>query len=203
MFFTQECIEHRLIPSEWTLAKELITILEPLYLATMELNGEKFTSISKIIPLTQRLMDIYIEDNEDPELNTNVLISERLKTPGLKLKITTKKVNHISTDLKQKIGTNLYERFGDADKNKKFLVATLLDPRFKQLGFDSEEVILFLLYFMGAYILNMSKMFIQYKCCHSFIFCRVLHLLSNTQHWMPFKRQVKMLSLLPKMIAQN
>ena len=66
MFFTQECIEHRLIPSEWTLAKELITILEPLYLATMELNGEKFTSISKIIPLTQRLMDIYIEDNEDP-----------------------------------------------------------------------------------------------------------------------------------------
>merc|ERR1712020_401420 len=27
-------------------------------------------------------------------------------------------------------------------------------------------------------------MFIQYKCCHSFIFCRVLHLLSNTQHWM-------------------
>ena len=58
------CKENELTKQEWSLLHELLKALEPMYEATMELQGEKFTSVSKIIPLTQSLLEVYYEDDD-------------------------------------------------------------------------------------------------------------------------------------------
>ena len=58
-FWLRYCKEFKLTETEWTLLKELCEVLGPLYAATLELSSEKHTSISKVVPLTNRLLSIY------------------------------------------------------------------------------------------------------------------------------------------------
>ena len=59
LFWSRYCKDFKLTEDEWTLLKELCETLGPLYAATLELSSEKHCSISKIIPLTNRLLSIY------------------------------------------------------------------------------------------------------------------------------------------------
>ena len=59
IYWTKFCKEFKLTEQEWTLLEELCETLGPLYAATLELSAEKHTSISKIVPLTNRLKSIY------------------------------------------------------------------------------------------------------------------------------------------------
>ena len=59
IFWTKYCKEYKLTEEEWTFLSELHETLGPLYAATLELQSEKQTSISKVIPLVNRLKTIY------------------------------------------------------------------------------------------------------------------------------------------------
>ena len=59
LFWSKYCQDYKLTAEEWTILEELRDAMGPLYAATLELSSEKHTSISKIIPLTNRLKNIY------------------------------------------------------------------------------------------------------------------------------------------------
>ena len=88
--------------------------------------------------MTQSLIDIYGDQkNDNPEI---LMRSEALTKPGsVGIKITVKTVDQIVNDLKQKIGSNLTKRHGKYNENKLFMIATMIDPRYKDLGFENEE----------------------------------------------------------------
>lgn len=145
LFFAKECKEHQLSAEEWTLAEQLVKVLRPLYEATMEISGEKFTSISKVIPLVNRLIEIYYDMNyANPSMNEDVSYNAQMVQKvggGIRFKYKIKKVHEVINDFKQNIGSNLVKRFGDNEQNQTMRMATFLDPRFKQFGFSNPDVV--------------------------------------------------------------
>lgn len=87
-------------------AIEFIKILKPFESATKILSGEKYVSISKVIPVVSSIRH---------EL-------EHVKPETL-----------IGQDLKSQTVSSFESRFGNILQNTRFVIATLLDPRFKKL----------------------------------------------------------------------
>ena len=109
MFFTRECTEYALTEEEWTLIEELVEVLKPLFLATQELSGEKFTSISKVIPLTQSLLDIYYDEqyaNPDKVDEPLAYSVSRVLTEKVGFCVKPKRIRHVLTELQQEIGSH-------------------------------------------------------------------------------------------------
>lgn len=94
--------------------QQCLTILKPVYQATVELSEDKFASASKVIPLAKMLKH-FIEG----------------------------RCGHITHNAGKTLATNLRncmaERFSQLERSRSRSLATLLDPRFKQLGFCSQE----------------------------------------------------------------
>ena len=59
IFWTKYCQEYEFTETEWTLLAEFVKVLKPLYNATVELCADKTTSISKVLPMVNRLKEIY------------------------------------------------------------------------------------------------------------------------------------------------
>ena len=89
-------------------------LLKPLYDATNELNGEKVTTISKVIPMIQILFNYYEEDRF-PEDDDATLEHKRV--------------------FRTKNFESLKKRFAWTEKNKLYGISTLMDPRFKNVCF--------------------------------------------------------------------
>ncbi|XP_026471184.1 zinc finger BED domain-containing protein 1-like [Ctenocephalides felis] len=92
--------------------RELSNILQPLEYITRELSGEQYVTIPKVIPLVNCLLA--------------QLRSIKPKTP-------------LCIKLKQILIDTANRRFSNVEDNSDIAVATLLDPRFKNLYFRNEN----------------------------------------------------------------
>jgi hypothetical protein len=90
--------------------KEIVTLLKPLEAVTREISAEKQTTISKLIPLL-RCMRSAIN--------------------------RSKYSTSLGEELKEALLVNFQKRFGLIEKSKMIAMATVLDPRFKKLHFES------------------------------------------------------------------
>lgn len=95
---------------DWDLIKEAIPILKPFYEVTVEVSGEKNVTLSKVT-LIYKILEGYMAKSTSS--NTQILAM---------LKI---------------IQTELNQRFGDLEKNVLYSESTILDPRFKKMGFKN------------------------------------------------------------------
>ena len=59
IFWTKYCEKFKFTAEEWVFLEEVVDVLYPLYYATTQLSAEKHTSISKTLPLVNRLKEIY------------------------------------------------------------------------------------------------------------------------------------------------
>ncbi|XP_022163234.1 zinc finger BED domain-containing protein 4-like [Myzus persicae] len=99
-----------LTADEIDLAKEMLSVLRPMEVATRELCGQKYVTSSKVIPLI------------------NCLIQ---KTESINIS------NPIALTLKQAMLENLDKRFGRMEEISLLSVATILDPRFKTIHLNN------------------------------------------------------------------
>ena len=101
--------------AEWELIGELTVVFRPLKTATNELSAEKFTTLSKVIPLATRLTELYSKPNpheSDEAQGIRKMIYESLK-----------------------------KQFKDYDSSEILSSATLFDPRFKDQYFKPKSLI--------------------------------------------------------------
>ena len=59
IFWTKYCKEFEFTDTDWIILEELVEVLELMVRITTQMCAEKTTTLSKIIPLTQRMMDYY------------------------------------------------------------------------------------------------------------------------------------------------
>jgi hypothetical protein len=100
---------NNLTSREWTTIKELSHVLRPFYEVTSTMCAEKYPTLSMVIPVINGLM-YSMEESEG----------------GL-------------DNLRKILKDNITERFGNIDDEFDLAVATLVDPRYKQVPFKSEE----------------------------------------------------------------
>jgi len=100
-----------LTASELQLANEIMEVLQPLEKVTKELCGERFVTVSKIIPLINCLK------------NKNQMLRENLKT-------------QTALSLVDRLQKSILLRFGQVENNFIMTTSTILDPRFKKLHFN-------------------------------------------------------------------
>lgn len=98
--------------SEWNIISECVPLLKPLELMTAELSGEKYITMSTIIPLIRGLQ--LSVRNLRPETN-------------------------IGLWLQSKLLETISSRLGILESNKIVAKSTFLDPRFKKTAFGLEE----------------------------------------------------------------
>lgn len=94
---------------DWTLIKDCICILKPIEAMTSELSGEKYVTLSIIVPLIRGVQ--HAVENAQPVTPTGKILQTNLQDILLK-------------------------RLGYVETSKICAKATLLDPRLKKLGFD-------------------------------------------------------------------
>ncbi|XP_055615434.1 LOW QUALITY PROTEIN: E3 SUMO-protein ligase ZBED1-like [Toxorhynchites rutilus septentrionalis] len=99
-----------LTADELSILKEICKVLHPLETVTTEMSAEKYVTISKIIPLVRLLKISYTSMQLDSAEAMSV---------------------------KNSIMLHIMKYFNDVGKRKLFAVATLLDPRFKKIHFES------------------------------------------------------------------
>jgi len=115
LYFCEYKPENPLNDDDWKLLEEIIDILRPMYLVTIELSAEKTTTLAKVVPIVKILLDKYaIEIDENDEI-------EVIKT------------------FQQLIYEGIKKRFKDIEDDPLFTNATILDPRFKNLVFSSKD----------------------------------------------------------------
>ena len=80
-------------------------------------------------------------DNEklDGEVRSSVTFTKPNKA-GFKIKIQTKKLHTVINDFKRQIGKNLRTRLSHVFQTPHMMMATLLDPRFKENCFDEDDL---------------------------------------------------------------
>ncbi|XP_015794375.1 zinc finger BED domain-containing protein 1-like [Tetranychus urticae] len=89
---------------------DVMLLLKPFYQMTLDMSGENYVTISRVIPLVTMVFNL---------LNT--------------IQTTT----YIGATLKAKLVSNLEERFANIERNHLFAFSTILDPRFKLIDFRS------------------------------------------------------------------
>ncbi|CAH1979242.1 unnamed protein product [Acanthoscelides obtectus] len=94
--------------------KEIILLLKPLEFITNELSGESYVTISKVIPLINCLM----HNIETINLETDIFL-----------------------EAKQQLVAELKKRFGKIEFNSIIAMATILDPRFKNVHFKEPRAL--------------------------------------------------------------
>lgn len=105
-----------LTAAELLLAKEILEVLRPVEQVTKELCGEKYVTISIMIPM------IYCLKRKIESLRT------RLQMPTARTLI-------------DRLQFQITKRFGSITANRIIAVSTILDPRFKRLHFQQNELV--------------------------------------------------------------
>ena len=113
LYFTEQGLDSSksLNDQDWKNMAELTTILRPMYLFTLELSAEKTATLSKIIPMTNLLLQAYAAKHGDSKL---------------------------SKECKQWILEMVHKQFEGIEASETYAVATLMDPRFKNLAFSNK-----------------------------------------------------------------
>lgn len=99
-----------LTPVELSVIEECLQLLKPFELATRDISGEKYISGSLVIPL-----------------------SNCIKKSLGKVSVT----NELAQNLQDQLNQQIEKRFAPQEKNAILGAATMLDPRFKKIHFQS------------------------------------------------------------------
>lgn len=97
---------------EIDIVRDITKLLKHLFEMTVDISGEQYVTVSRVIPLV-----------------SSVLILIEKETP----------FSTIAVDLKRNLLKSFRERFSGLEKNNLFAYASLLDPRFKKIDFNSTE----------------------------------------------------------------
>lgn len=100
---------------DFKLIEEILPILRPLYLVTLELSGEKITTLSKVVPLVNLLQQTYSKEYD-----------EKKRAKDFRQKVLEA--------LKLKLKPN------EIEQEKVFGNSTILDPRFKTIPFSNKTI---------------------------------------------------------------
>ena len=100
---------------DWKLMEEMSGILKHLYIATKELSAEKTTTLSKVIPMINILLNAY---SPSPEFE----IEE----------------SSDAKELRNVVYESLKARFSSIESEDIYSNATIFDPRFKNLVFTTQ-----------------------------------------------------------------
>lgn len=98
--------------SEWLILKDIVPILKPALELTKLLSGEKYVTMSIIVPLIRGLQ--YSMSMITPETD-------------------------VGTHLKRSLTETVFRRLGQLEANKIVAKAAFQDPRFKKAGFGTES----------------------------------------------------------------
>lgn len=112
LFFTEYKLnpEDILKSNDYKLIDEILPVLKPLYLITLELSGEKVTTLSKVIPLVNILYGSYSTEKAE---------SKQAK------------------DFRKLVLEHLNKQFPAIEFEEVFACSTVLDPRFKNIPFQT------------------------------------------------------------------
>ena len=105
--------ENVLDEDDWELIEELCVILRPLWLATKELSGEQFTTLSKVVPMISQLLEAYTKNS-----------------PG---------ESETAKEVRKLVADGLKKHFNGIDTDPTYTNATIYDPRFKNLVFSTKS----------------------------------------------------------------
>ena len=97
---------------DWKLLEDMNNLLSNLYEATTELSGQKFTTLSRVIPTVMGLIEAYSNPDE-----------------GL---------GRTATIFSQKIASELIRRFDLENIDKAYTIAMVLDPCYKDVCHDDD-----------------------------------------------------------------
>lgn len=98
--------------SEWEVVQECVDLLRPLEKLTAALSGEKYPTLSSVIPLIR---------------NVQAALVKKLVNTG------------IGQELKKSLLDAVEKRLGISESNKTAAKSTYLDPGFKKIGFGLES----------------------------------------------------------------
>ena len=101
--------DEALTNEDWDAIETFTEILEPLFEATKELSAEQFTTLSKVVPLIDILLDFYSPKPEED--------------------------NELGAEFRQLVYDGLAHYFEDIENNETYTNPTIFDPRFKNLVF--------------------------------------------------------------------
>lgn len=101
-----------LTPEDWEILKDVIPVLEPFYEVTKEISSEKNVTLSKVLVLCNLL-----------ECSIAECCSSKQEV-----------ISMISV-----IKTELTSRFGELERTNLYAESTILDPRFKRIGFKNNN----------------------------------------------------------------
>ncbi|XP_049772569.1 E3 SUMO-protein ligase ZBED1-like [Schistocerca cancellata] len=102
----------QLTDEEWNICSELCSVLKPFAQVSTQLSAESYPTGSQVIVLTRGLLSV---------------CAELLKRP----------FNSVTRTIIEELTTGLKDRFHNVEMSKSIGVATLLDPCFKSLVFES------------------------------------------------------------------
>ena len=108
---------------EWQMLEITRELLEPCYQFTVELSGEMFVTASKVIPLVKLLSRFFLKVIKEENNKRKSL------PPGIEQSYRHKFVRIIQ----------IVERMWTYNTNHILTMATLIDPRFKRIGFNCEN----------------------------------------------------------------
>ena len=106
-------LPERLNTNEWQLAEKVVKLLEPMQRITKELSARKAV-ISEVIPFLEILKTELEEESDDAQEKFRGILST-----------------------KEELLESLQSRFGHVYKEDNYIIATLLDPRFKTSFYDT------------------------------------------------------------------
>jgi len=97
---------------EFTVAEELLAILKPFNDTTEVVGGERYPTLSIVLPILCKLLHVTLKATNDD--------------------------THLAKEIKRVIRADLELRYQDKETETLLRIATYLDPRFKSLSFLDE-----------------------------------------------------------------
>lgn len=114
LYFAEQNLDkdNALNDQDWKLMGEITKVLRALYLVTLEVSAEKVSTLSKVIPIVNLLLETY--SNEKPD--------------------ETK----VAKECRKLIFDAVTKQFDGFESNETYACATILDPRFKNVPFSTK-----------------------------------------------------------------
>ncbi len=120
--------------NEWELLDELCNILASFEKATRDFSGSTYVTLSQIIPIITNLTNSLESFNEDCDDRTIISDSEEISTNQ---QIDYNNITEVLENVKKNIYIGLKHYWAIPDDFG--IMATLLDPRYKNLDFISDN----------------------------------------------------------------
>ena len=127
--------------NEWELLDELCNILAPFEKATRDFSGNTYVTLSQMFPIITNLMDSLKSpgnSNDDSDDETIISDSEESLTDQ-QIEINYDNISEVLKNVKKYIYTGLKHYWAMPDEFG--IMAALLDPRYKDLSFISDDEI--------------------------------------------------------------